>query len=107
MAMAAQLFNGVGNIPVSDMADEIQEEDIFPGFLFHRPTFNLGQVNLAPTERFKHPIENSGLVFDTEHDRRFIIAALFGRLPADHQEAGKIMRIIFDLRFQPPADRIE
>src|SRR6266508_408598 len=80
------------------MAFEVDEVDVLPGAPLRRSRFDFREIQPAGGEGLENAVEHAGLVFHREENRRLVPPRGRRRLPADHEEAGGVGRVVLDPR---------
>ena len=89
--------NGLAYVLVGFVADEVNEEIIFPLPFFTRPRLYIGQVYLARLEKIQDVHQCSCFMSCTEQHRCFVFTGGFCILFAYDQKSGYVTGDIFDV----------
>ena len=85
---------------VFEVAVEVDEEVVFPGFAFAGAGFNFGEVELVFSEGFKGAVKGANFVGDAAHEAGAVFAGGGAALGAENEESGNVGGVVLDVGFE-------
>ena len=85
---------------VFEVAVEVDEEVVFPGFAFAGARFDFGEVELVFSEGFEGAVKGADFVGDAAHETGAVFAGGGATLGAEDEESGNVGGVVLDVGFE-------
>lgn len=85
---------------VLEVAVEVDEKVVFPGFAFAGAGFDFGEVELVFSEGFEGAVKGANFVGDAAHEAGAVFAGGGATLGAENEESGNVGGVVLDVGFE-------